>query len=162
MAGKGTSLTCSACGKEYELTETGFMQAADGETEYPHIPDWYAWERSEVRRELESGTYSMEFDVDIIVLVNTDAVYRIGPGTLRHGNTGFHLTGADGALDYRQDPKASYSLYSDYYWYEIGDMISIGTPQIQYYCFPKQKGANVAKARLATEELYKLSVRKDK
>ena len=158
--GKGTRLTCAACGKEYELTELGEMRALDGETEFPHIPDWYAWERSEVRGELERGEYEMVLDVDIIALVNTDAVYRIGSGVLRHDGTGFHLTGCDGKLDYRQDPKASYSLYSDYFWYEIGDMISIGTPRIQYYCFPTKPGANVAKARLATEELYKLTVKK--
>lgn len=53
---------------------------------------------------------------------------------------------------------ASYGLYADYFWYEIGDMISIGDAKYQYYCFPKdQKNSSVAKARLATEELYKIS-----
>ena len=41
-------------------------------------------------------------------------------------------------LDYTQLPQASYSLYSDFYWYEIGDMISIGDEKAQYYCFPKK------------------------
>jgi hypothetical protein len=50
-------------------------------------------------------------------------------------------------------------LYADYYWYEIGDMICIGNNDVLYYCFPK--GADpVAKARLATEELYKLKKRR--
>ncbi len=70
---------------------------------------------------------------------------------------GFHLTGCDGKIDYHQSAKSSYSLYSDYYWYEIGDMICIGTSKIQYYCFPKEKGANVAKVRLAAEESYQYS-----
>ncbi len=39
----------------------------------------------------------------------------------------------------------------------VRDMISIGTPKVQYYCFPKNKNAIVAKAKLATEELYRLS-----
>ena len=39
---------------------------------------------------------------------------------------------------------------------EIGDIISLGNTEIQYYCFPKNAGDVVAKARLATEELYKL------
>ena len=76
---------------------------------------------------------------------------------LTHSRRGFHLTGCDGKLDYTQEPLASYSLYSDFYWYEIGDVISIGNEKVQYYCFPKESGDIVAKARLATEELYKLA-----
>ena len=39
--------------------------------------------------------------------------------------------------------------------YEIGDVIAIGDKNMQYYCFPKDKTVNVAKARLAAEEAYK-------
>lgn len=59
-------------------------------------------------------------------------------------------------LDYKQSPDASYSLYSDFYWYELGDMISIGKCDLQYYCFPIDGNDYVAKTRLATEELYKM------
>ena len=76
-------------------------------------------------------------------------------------------------------PAQTYSLYADYFWYEIGDMISIGDTTRQYYCFPKSDSAGkhddgqddsgsiqageagqqaiVAKARLAAEELYKMN-----
>ncbi len=156
MKGEGVSIKCNSCGAEYELTEYGELRETSGkEALFNHVPDWYAWEREEVRKEIEAGSYLMEEDVEIIMLVNTDAVYRVGGGVLRHDSEGFHLTGCDGKLDYHQSPKRSYSLYSDYYWYEIGDMISIGTPKVQYYCFPKNKDAIVAKARLATEELYR-------
>lgn len=158
MKGEGINLTCTSCGKVYEMTELGEMRAvedaADAVTEFTHIPDWYRWEREEVRREIEEGSYEMNLGVEIYVLVNTDAVYKVGDGVLKHSVEGFHLTGCDGKLDYVQTPEESYSLYSDYYWYEIGDMISIGNPRVQYYCFPKGP-ATVAKARLATEELYK-------
>ncbi|MBO4234843.1 MAG: 1-acyl-sn-glycerol-3-phosphate acyltransferase [Firmicutes bacterium] len=172
MEGKGTVLRCKSCGAAFELTELGDLRPIEldlvaatktadligkqFDEVFSSVPNWYAWERAEVRQEIEDGTYRMEFPVDIIALVNTDAVYRIGEGVLTHDVSGFHLAGCGGALDYRQEPSASYSLYSDYFWYELGDMISIGTPRIQYYCFPKTVGANVAKARLATEELYKL------
>ena len=66
------------------------------------------------------------------------------------------LTGCGGKLDYTQSPKASYSLYSDYYWYELGDVICIGDKERLYYCFP-HGGDVVAKARMATEEIYKLN-----
>jgi hypothetical protein len=95
-------------------------------------------------------------DVDICVLVNYKSIYRIGSGHLTHTAEGFHLTGCDGKIDYHHSPLSSYGLYSDFYWYEIGDMICVGDEKMQYYCFPKNKNAIVAKARLATEELYKL------
>lgn len=158
--GNGTMLVCENCKKSYELDEYGFMRAVDGETEFSHIPDWYAWERDCVRNELLDGTYRLEVPVDIYVMVNTDCVYNVGEGTLLHTNDGFHLTGCNGSLDYRQKPNTSYSLYSDYYWYEIGDMICIGNSDIQYYCFPKNDGDVVAKTRIAAEELYKITTAK--
>ncbi len=157
MRGKGTKLICEDCGKEYLLTETGFMEAADGETEFPHIPDWYRWERECVREELARGSYRLDIAVDICMMVNMNCIYRVGTGRLRHDTEGFHLTGCDGKLDYSQKPSASYSLYSDYYWYEIGDMICIGNSEALYYCFPTEGGDVVAKTRLATEELYRMT-----
>ncbi len=154
--GKGTLLTCHACGKEYELNEYGFMKALEGETEFKHVPDWYAWERECVRKEILEKSYSLEVDVDIYMLVDTKSLYRVGEGHLSHSPEGFRLTGCDGQLDYIQKPKASYSLYSDYYWYEIGDMICIGNNDVLYYCFPKTDDDVVAKTRLATEEMYKI------
>ncbi len=156
MVGKGTALTCTYCGKEYELTEYGALAAKDGETAFDHIPDWYAWERECVGRELTEGTYKLELPVDIYMMVNTKAVYRVGEGMLKHSADGFVLDGCEGKLHYEQSPLASYSLYSDYYWYEIGDMIEIGTAAEQYYCFPKEQTDVVAKTRLAAEELYKM------
>ena len=154
--GQGIHLTCNACGAKYELTELGFLQAASGETMINHIPDWYRWERECVKKELEDGTYRLDVDVDICMLVNTSCVYKVGEGHLIHTTEGFHLTGCDGQLDYKQSPTSSYGLYSDFYWYEIGDMICVGDEKVQYYCFPKNAGNVVAKTRLAAEELYKL------
>ena len=156
MEGKGIHLTCHGCNKQWEMDEYGQLKALSGETEYPHIPDWYTWERECVRKEIEDGTYLLDTDVDIGIQVNLDGVCMIGKGHLTHDLNGFRLTGADGKLDYTQSPVASHTLYADYYWYEIGDVIGIGNNEFSYFCFP---GADVSvtKARLATEELYKLT-----
>ena len=154
--GKGICLTCHNCGKTYELTELGKLRALDGETAFDHIPDWYAWQRQQVRQELEDGTYKLDVPVKIGMMVNYSAIYMVGEGRLVHDENGFRLTGCDGQLDYTQGPVACYSVYSDYYWYEIGDMICIGTNDVLYYCFPQNAGDVVAKTRLAAEELYKL------
>ena len=155
MEGKGTEISCHCCGKRWEMDEYGQLSALEGKTEYPHIPDWYTWERECVRKELEDGTYLLDTDVDIAIQVNLDGVCKIGTGHLTHDLNGFHLTGADGKLDYKQSAVFSHTLYSDYYWYEIGDVIGIGDNEFSYFCFPKQN-VSVTKARLATEELYKM------
>ncbi len=155
--GKGTLLTCHACGKQYELDEYGFMRALDGETEFPHIPDWFAWERECVKQEIIDKKYFLSVDVDIYMLVDSKCLYKVGVGHLTHNEEGFLLEGCDGKLNYSQKSKGSYSLNSDYYWYEIGDMICIGNNDVLYYCFPKTDDDVVAKTRLATEEMYKIA-----
>lgn len=154
--GKGIHLTCENCGKVYELTETGFMKAQNGGTEFSHIPDWYAWQRECVRQEILTGEYKLHTDVDIYMLVDTKRVYNVGSGVLTHDYEGFNLNGCDGKLNYTQSSLLSYSLYSDYYWYEIGDVICIGDSKVLYYCIPKNNTDIVAKTRIAAEEIYKI------
>jgi len=155
--GKGTRLRCKACGREHELTPEGRLTALTGEPRFSHIPDWFRWEREQLREALLTGTYSLETDVEIGVMVDYKAIYMVGEGHLSHSAAGFRLTGCDGLLDYSQSPLACYSLYSDYYWYELGDMICIGDNDILYYCFPKGRDI-AARTRLAAEELYKLAL----
>ena len=157
MVGKGVTLTCEHCGKVYELTQYGYLRALDGETKFDHVPDWYQWERECVRKEIENDTYQLKVPVDICMMADMNGIYRVGEGVLEHTKEGFHLTGCNDKLDYSQKATASYSLYADYYWYEIGDVICIGDNKISYYCFPKVAGDIVAKTRLATEEMYKMA-----
>ena len=155
MVGKGTLLTCKACSKSYTMDTLGRLKANSGKTEFAHIPDWYKWQRECVKKELENNEYNMEIDVEIGIMTDYKAIYMVGEGHLTHNKDGFTLTGCDGKLNYSQSPLSSYGLYADYFWYEIGDVICIGNKQQLFYCFPK-KETSVAKARLATEELYKI------
>ena len=155
MVGKGTGITCTACGKHHELTPLGELKASEGETKISHIPDYYKWEREQVRQEILNGTYLLDAEVEIAMQVDYKAIYKVGEGRLIHNNSGFTLTGCGGKLNYTQLPQSSYSLYADYYWYEMADVICIGDTQVHYFCFPKN-GESVAKIRLAAEEMYKL------
>ena len=156
MRSEGIHVECTECGKRWELDEYGFMKAVAGETEFSHVPDWYAWERECVKQELEDGTYGFCVPVDIFMMVNSDGVYKVGEGTLSHTKEGFHLEGCGGELDYTQNSVSMYSLNSDFYWYKLGDVIGIGNRKALYYCIPKDNKSVVAKARLATEEIYKM------
>lgn len=159
MKGSGIELVCEECGSKWQLNEFGSLENIINKKNgklFSHIPEWFAWEREKVREDIISGIYKIESNVDIYMMVDTKAIYKVGEGFLRHSKDGFILDGCDGKLHYEQKPTSSYSLYSDYYWYEIGDMICIGDMKTLYYCFPKDSGDIVAKARIATEEIYKL------
>ena len=140
--GKGTRLVCKSCNSAYELTELGALERTGGEPLFTHIPNWFSWQRDEVRKELFDGSYRLDTDVDIYMMVDYSAVYRVGEGRLTHDCDGFRLVGCNGELEYTQSPLSSYSICADYFWYEIGDMICIGNKTI------------VAKTRMAAEELF--------
>ncbi len=161
MKGEGTELTCHACGKSYHMDEFGRLQAKGGETEFPHIPDWYRWEREQVRTEIQAGLYHLDVPVRIGMMVDYKALYMVGEGRLRHDAQGFCLDGCDGRLHYEQKPLVSHSLNADFFWYEIGDVISIGKRGELYYCFPQTEDGevcSVTKTRLAAEEIFRLAI----
>jgi hypothetical protein len=69
---------------------------------------------------------------------------------------GFHLTGCDGKLDYRQSSKSMYTCEAVPYWYQIGDVIGMGNNRMLYYAFPTENKHVVGKVKLATEEIFKI------
>lgn len=164
MQASGITLKCLECSSEWELNELGKMEyKSAGIPErisapklFDHIPDWYAWERQCVKNEIEDGAYKLDIPVRIFMIRDNKAMYEIGEGRLTHTEKGFHLTGCDGRLDYFRKPLSSYTVNSDYFFYEIGDMISIGDKDKLFYCFPPSDIDVVAKTRLAAEELYKI------
>lgn len=78
MSSSGTILRCNACRAEWKMTELGELEAVSGETVFSHIPDWYEWERVNVRREVEEGTYSSgELPVHVDTLPNAKKFIRL-------------------------------------------------------------------------------------
>lgn len=156
MVGQGTEIRCNECGKVYYMDEYGSLSARDGKTEFSHIPDWYDWERECVRREIEAGEYSLDLPVEILMTLTDYKFYRVGEGRLRHDRNGFVLDGCDGKLHYEHKPLCAHTVNSDFFFYQIGDVISFGNHEHLFYCFPKTEGDIVCKARLAAEEIYKI------
>ena len=156
MVGKGTTISCPECKKTYEMDEYGVLKATDGETEFSHIPDWFDWQRKCVREEIEEGEYFVDLPVEIVMTLTDYKFYRVGEGRLRHTKDGFVLDGCDGKLHYEHKPLCSHTINSDFYFYQIGDVISFGNSEHLFYCFPKTDGDIVCKVRLAAEEIYKI------
>ncbi|MCR5465636.1 MAG: 1-acyl-sn-glycerol-3-phosphate acyltransferase [Lachnospiraceae bacterium] len=159
METEGTKLRCKACGKTWVLSELNELTAEDGQTEFSHIPDWYEWERSNVRAEVEAGTYtSGELDVHVDSLPNAKGYVRLGNGKMVHDEKGFRVWGTDdqGMAFSMEIPAATqYSVHIEYeYLGKYGDCVDLNTLQDTWYVYPHGNDFAVTKMALATEELY--------
>ena len=161
MISEGDKLICKSCGKKWTLTELGELKADEGETVFSHIPDWYEWERGNVRAEVESGTYtSGELEVHVSSLPNADRFIDIGTGTMTHDMNGFRVKVTDNDGTVREMEKSVPSLYSCHIEYEYlgkyGDCVDLNTLEDTWYVYPHGERFAVTKMALATEELFAL------
>ena len=163
MTSKKNQLICQACHHVWEYSELGELKAIEGETYFSHIPDWYEWERSEVRKEIENGTYHFEGEVHTSMMPK-DRFVDIGKGYLIHDMNGFKLTGEFKGEKYEIELPASktYGVHIEYeYLGKFGDCVDLNTLDNTYYVYPHGNKFSVTKFSLATEELYKYLHKKD-
>ncbi|MCR5664294.1 MAG: hypothetical protein K6G17_05345 [Oscillospiraceae bacterium] len=159
MDSAGAELFCRACGKRWRMTELGELEALEGETEFSHIPDWYEWERAQVKAEVEAGTYSSgPMPVTVDSLPNAKRFIRLGEGVMTHDMNGFTVRGTDFDGDPFEMLKPVPSLYSCHIEYEylgkFGDCVDLNTLEDTWYIYPHDCAFSVTKMALATEELY--------
>ncbi len=163
MGSEGIHLYCSCCGKRWELDELGQLSAVEpgeGEdslvTEFSHIPSWYEWEREEVRREIEEGSYSYDLTVKVDALANAKGYLRLGEARLTHSKEGFSLTGEfDGnRFELFKEVSSMYSCHIEYEYFGKGDCIDLSTTDDTFYLYPQGEDFSVTKIALATEELF--------
>lgn len=161
MDSKGTQIFCKACNKRWEWREDGYLQALEGETEFDHIPDWFEWEREQVRRQVESGEYSFTDKVDVYSLPRCWRFEHLGEATLTHNiETGFTLEGFYNGKPYRINrmPLQTNSLHIeyDYCYIKPFDCVDISTENDSFYCYPQLENV-VTKLAFATEEIYRIN-----
>ena len=160
MASKGTEIFCTECGKRWTLNEDGTLSANEGETEFSHIPDWFEWEREQVRKQIVAGEYSFTDTVDVHSMPRCWKFEPLGTATVTHDpENGFVLSGNYRGKDYRiqRAPMQINSLHVEYDFPHIKpfDCIDISTEDDSFYCFPTKENV-ITKLGFATEEIYKL------
>ena len=157
MSSSGTVLRCDACGKQWNMNELGELEALEGETEFSHIPDWYEWERKNVRNEVRNGTYSFTCKARVDALPNASGYIDLGDAVLTHDMNGFRLKGSYNGEDYEEiwPVRSLYSCHIEYeYLGKYGDCVDLNTLTDTFYIYPKDCLFSVTKFALATEELY--------
>ena len=164
MDSKGDELFCTACGKRWQWQEDGYLRALEGETEFDHIPDWFAWERRQVSEQIDRGEYRFEDEVEVYSLPRVWRYIPLGKAKLTHDpEHGFQLEGHYRGERYyiNRQPAQTNSLHVEYDFGPIDkmDYVDISTENDSFYCRPTKKNC-ITKLAFATEELYLRSQKK--
>ena len=164
MDSKGAELFCTACGKRWTWQEDGYLKANDGETEFDHIPDWFSWERQQVKEQIERGTYAFEDQVQVYSLPRVWRYIPLGKAKLTHDpENGFRLEGHYRNARYfiQREPAQTNSLHVEYDFGPLKklDCLDISTENDSFYCIPTKENV-ITKLAFATEEIYLRSQRK--
>ena len=174
MNSSGLKLFCEACHSSWTMSELGELSFDEGSTHlepeskiqssavptgFTHIPDWYEWERAQVRAEVEAGTYSTgDLSVHVDTLPNAKKFIRLGNGIMRHDMTGFHVKGTDDEgqpFSMEISARTQYSVHIEYeYLGKYGDCVDLNTLEDTWYTYPHGRDYSVTKMALATEELF--------
>lgn len=166
MDSKGTEIFCRECGKRWLLNEDGTLSALSGDTEFTHVPDWFEWERGEVRRQVRSGEYEFSDEVEVYGFPRCWRFINLGKATVTHDPVnGFQLKGHYRDADYyiQRQPLETNSLHIeyDYCYIKPFDCFDISTENDSFYCYPTKENV-VTKLGFATEEIYIMNMEKAK
>ena len=160
MATEGAELFCTECGKRWYLEENGSLRALEGETEFERVPDWFLWEREQVKKQIESGEYSFSDEVDVYSQPRCWRFDHLGAATLSHDpENGFVLEGEFRGEAYyiQRTPIQQNSLHVEYDWLYVKphDCVDISTENDSFFCYPKKQNV-ITKLGFATEILYEM------
>ncbi len=167
MASEGAELFCTECGKRWTLLENGELAANEGDTEFTRVPDWFLWEREQVRGQIERGEYSFADDVDVYSQPRCWKFEHLGDAHLTHDpERGFVLDGEYRGEKYhiRRAPLQTNSLHIEYDWCYLlpKDCVDVSTENDSFFCYPKNKTDVVTKLAFATEIIYEMHMAKTK
>ncbi|MBP5177646.1 MAG: hypothetical protein ILP02_03580 [Clostridia bacterium] len=160
MRPEGDVLYCGACKKEYRYNEDGSISAVEGETEFSRIPDWYEWERSCVRKEIELGQYRTEDDVDVDSLPNSKGFIAMGKGHFVHDENGLKVTFKENGVDktFVKTVAENYSCHIEFDYNDKGDCVSFSKGDDTYYFYFRTLKNVIVKVHFAVEELFRYKV----
>ena len=158
---EGTKLWCNCCKKTWEMDEYGELHALEGETEFPHIPDWSDWERECVRKEIEDGTYYFEDDVRVETLPGSRKFYKQGMGKLIQTPEETRVECSCYGEPYvlTRSAMSLESMHIEYDYLGRGDCVDISIPDDSFWCYLTKRDA-ITKISFATEEMHKLAMEK--
>lgn len=158
-ASAGAEIKCNKCKSVWELTETGEIKSLTGETRFKYVPDWCEWERAEVKKELESGTYEFTDNPEAVSQPHGKYAIPLGKTNFKHNCEGFNITGNYNGEDFNivKLPLENYGVQTEFFFPRLKKKHTIGlsADDDTFYFFPTKEGMP-QKLYFAVEELYKI------
>ena len=167
MGTQGADIFCTHCNARWHMDKLGRLESVsallpNGQS-FPHIPDWYEWQRGNLHRDIDAGNYRLDANVRVEALPNAKNFIYLGEGRLVHQPEGFSLT----FCDYGDtQPKTlhfssatAFSVHIEYDYRGKGQCITLSTLDNTYFLYPVQPNAgfNATKIMFAAEYLHALS-----
>lgn len=162
MDSAGVHLWCNECGAKWEMDTLSRLHGVNTDKGFSHIPDWYVWEREEVRKEVQAGTYRFEDDVRVEDYYSTQVGFvTVGDAHVVHDENGFTFNGTVNGQPFSLNKPLSsmYSVHVEYDFLNRGDAFDIATEETSYFMFLKTAKNYLTKMHLAQEELYDFHVK---
>jgi uncharacterized Zn-finger protein len=160
MESEGATIVCNHCQKAWWLCENGELDCLNGETHFKTIPEWYDWERKEVRKEIENGDYQFMFTAPVVSLPHPRRFIELGEATFAQDMHGIRIKGYFNGKEYtvQRTPLENYSLHVEYRFPYLNkkDIVSVSTKDDTLFFMPKDS-SKIQKLSLATEELYEFT-----
>ncbi|MBE5749114.1 MAG: hypothetical protein E7344_05780 [Clostridiales bacterium] len=159
---EGIHLWCEDCGAKWQMDTLSRLHGVNTDKGFSHIPDWYNWEREEVRKEVRSGNYHFEDDVRVEDYYSTKVGFiPVGNAHVVHDKNGFTFDGVvDGKPFNLNKPVSSmYSVHIEYNFLKRGDAFDIATSDRTYFMFLQNAQNYLTKMHFAQEELYDFYVK---
>lgn len=164
MNSKNSIIFCEKCKKQWQMTEYGQLKALEGETEFSHIPDWYEYQREEVKKEIQENRYVCSAVVRVEALPNSKGFIDWGEGFVKHDKNGYVLDFEEYGEKkrFQFSPIEMTSVHTEYDYRKKGECITLSTLDNTYFLYPLVKEFNVTKVQFATEALYEIAYEQKK
>lgn len=144
---KGDMIFCSVCKKAWRLTETGQLEACQGETEFSNPADWYDFQRKCVKEALADGYLNSE-RCTAYALPDLNGWKLLGEGSLMFDGDTLTYSSDDGDhIEFDAKP-----LYTVPYGFSDGLLLSKDNVT---YSFRFNDMRQATKLNLLVEESYK-------
>ncbi len=158
MDSKHTKLWCTNCGASWEMDSYGVLRNEKDSKLDKMVPEWYRWERGNVKQEVADGEYHFEDEVRIEEIKSShDGFVEIGSGKITQDENGFLLKGTllNGEdFELHRSVASMYSCHIEYNYKGRGDALELCTLSDTYFVYPKTFNNVLTKLHFATEELY--------
>lgn len=154
---QGCRLWCDECGATWEMDTLSRLKGVNTEAGFSHVPDWYRWEREEVRKEVQAGKYHFEDDVKVVDYYSTKVGFvDVGEAHVVHDENGFTFKGVVNGKPFELNKPLSsmYSVHIEYDFLNKGDAFDIATEQTTYFMYLKTAENYLTKMHFAQEELH--------